>query len=76
MKTYTIMVILQKDYKVSDISQANKMFQQDKSLFHPTWKIKNEMFLKEDLEKEKHSIENVDMGIELELGAKQLGEEE
>lgn len=48
MKTYSIMVILQKDYKVKDIQQANKMFQQDKSLFHPNWKIKNEMFIKRD----------------------------
>lgn len=52
MKTYTIMVILQKDYKVKDIQQANKMFQQDKSLFHPNWKIKNEMFVKRQVEQE------------------------
>ena len=52
MKTYTIMVILQKNYKVKDIQQANKMFQQDKSLFHPSWKVKNEMFVKKEAKQE------------------------
>ena len=52
MKKYTIMVILQKDYKVKDIQQANKIFQQDKSLFHPKWKIKNEMFVKKEAKQE------------------------
>ena len=52
MKTYTIMGILQKNYKVKDIQQANKMFQQDKSLFHPSWKVKNEMFVKKEAKQE------------------------
>ena len=35
-----------------NIQQANKMFQQDKLLFHPKWKIKNEMFVKKEAKQE------------------------
>ena len=50
MKEYTIVVILEKKYKANNVKEANKYFQQDKSFFHPNWKIKSEMFLRPQLD--------------------------
>lgn len=57
MKEYTIVVILEKKYRANSVKEANKHFQQDKSLFHPNWKIKNEMFLRPQLDPPKSEEE-------------------
>ena len=47
---YKIIVILEKTYLAKNLQQANKYFQQDKTFFHPNWKIKSEMFVKPHLD--------------------------
>ena len=45
-KKHRMVLILERTYLAKDVTQAYKMFEEDKKYIHPNWKVKNEMFLK------------------------------